>query len=121
MNIYQKSELQRNTRNEVIDTLQLISSKEEQIEYQCEVPVADVITELHRDWESAYLRDQEWFTEIFNERELQALDQFNTEIETIMSKLGEPLPPINEFIETAVWNHLVFAANLALSELQKPI
>ena len=102
MNINQKSELQRNSRKEVIATLQLISSKEEQIEYQSEVPVADVIAELFSDWESAYLREQEWFTEIFSERELQALEQFNTEIETIMSKLEEPLPPLNEFVETAV-------------------
>jgi len=120
MNINQKSELQRNARKEVIDTLQLISSKEEQIEYQGEVSVADVITELFSDWESAYLQDQEWFIEIFSDRELQALDQFNTEIKTIMFKLGEPLPPLNEFVETAVWNHLASAANLALSALHNP-
>lgn len=117
MDLNQKFELQETARKEIVDTLELISSKKKLLDYQKEIPKADVTEEMFSDWDSAYIRDQQWFIEKFNERELQAIDMFNSRIEKIWYEINSHLLPINEFVETSQWREIASAANETLSTL----
>ena len=113
----QKIERQQISRKEIIDTLELISSKKELLDYQEKVSITDVTAEIFSDWDSAYIRDQQWFIEIFSVRELQAIDMFNSEIMRVWGKIKDQSLPIEEFVETSEWKVLESAANQTLSML----
>jgi len=120
MNTTDFSILRQNTRSDTFETLQLISSKAEQLDYQQRVPIVDVAVELFCSWESCFqdLQNYDWYIETFSEAELKALKKFNTVLESVCSEMPDQLPHITDFIKTKLWNALSKAASLALEELE---
>lgn len=112
-------ELKKNYRNEVFGVLKLISSEEEQLEYQKEVPIADVSAELFCLWDSCYQLplNQDWYQEIFSENEFEILKKFDMTFESICKKTSTDLTYITEFIKTKEWAELALAAKIALKSL----
>ncbi len=119
LNMDDLSKLRANTRCETFDTLRLIASEAEQLDYQKKVPIAHVSAELFCSWEACYqdLRNLDWYQGIFSEHELQILTQFDVTFETVCSETDEIVPYITDFIKTKQWVTLSNAAKLALSEL----
>jgi hypothetical protein len=116
-----REQLKSNFRKEVFDVIQLISSKEEQLDYQVRAPIAYVSSELFNQWEECYQipKVQSWFQEAFSNSELVALSKFDLEVEAVANTTPQELPDITEFVETKEWKRLSNAAVVALHELKK--
>jgi len=71
--------LKSTIRKNIINTLKLISSFQKQIEYQENVPVAQVPAELFCQWfDDFYLPEDKTFQETFSKDELVALKEFSS-------------------------------------------
>jgi hypothetical protein len=116
-----RKELQTNFRKEVFDVLTLISSKEEQLEYQEKVPIAYVSAELFNLWDSCYQtpKNQDWYVEAFSDEELNILQEFDIIFEEISESTPDNPPDIHEFVETSEWKKLSDAATVAFEKLSK--
>ncbi|MCG9713904.1 hypothetical protein L1D29_13860 [Shewanella insulae] len=113
------NQLRDNYRKETFGTLELISSKEEQLDYQNKVPIAHVSAELFCSWESCYqdVKDQDWYQSAFSKKEFEILKSFDATFEQVCSETEQDVPYITEFIQTKQWLTLSKAAKLALMEL----
>jgi len=71
--------LKKNSRRNVINTLNYFSSFEEQRAYQISVSFVPVIAELLQQWESSFLlkKDKQWFIKLFSREEWEMLHEFN--------------------------------------------
>ena len=114
-----KNQLCENYRNETFDTLKLISSKAEQLDYQNKVPIAHVSAELFCSWESCYqdVKNRDWYQSTFSKKEFEVLKRFDVIFEQVCSETEENVPYITEFIQSKQWLTLSKAAKLALLEL----
>jgi len=114
-------ELKANFRKEVFEVLYLISSKDEQLDYQAKVPLAYVSAELFNQWEDCYQipKEQDWYKKAFSEAELMILREFDESLEAVARDTPQNPPDIHEFVKTAEWERLSSAAAIALSNLQK--
>ena len=119
MDVSMNIQLRENYRKETFDTLELISSESEQLDYQNKVPIAHVSAELFCSWESCYqdVNDRDWYQGIFSNKELQALKRFDVTFEKVCSETDQTVPYITDFIKTKQWLTLSKAAKLALLEL----
>jgi hypothetical protein len=121
MDITLKEKLKQNFRQDVIEVLELISSKEKQLDYQKNVPIAYVSAELFNQWEDCYQipREQKWYSEAFTEKELEVLAVFNRSLEHISACISKNPPDIAEFVEAPEWLDLSKAAIAALKRLNE--
>jgi len=108
-----ESEFVELTRKNIIGVLQLWSSKEEQLEYQKSVPIAQVSNELFGQWEDFYTPDTEVIREAFSTTELELLTKFENRLTEIAEMLNGNIAYIDKFIETTEWKEL----NLLASEI----
>lgn len=111
-------EIAKNIRDLVINTLSLLSSKEEQLAYQKKVPIADVSAELFCQWDGAFIPDSKHNSEAFTSEELQYLIEFNDIFNRISDEVPDELPAIEEFIKTPEWLKLKNAATQAWIKCQ---
>jgi hypothetical protein len=113
------NQLCENYRKETFDTLKLISSKAEQLDYQNKVPIAHVSAELFCSWESCYqdVKNRDWYQSTFSKEEFEVLNRFDVIFEQVCSETKQDVPYITEFIQTKQWLTLSKAAKLALLEL----
>lgn len=112
-------ELATNVRKLVIDALKLISSKEEQLSYQKEVPQINVSEELFNHWEDTYIPDSPVNERAFTKEELIALKEFNLTFDRVCDGTPRNLPLIDEFMKTKEWKELTESAALALNKMIK--
>ncbi|MGH1456519.1 MAG: hypothetical protein ACRBDI_07040 [Alphaproteobacteria bacterium] len=114
-----REELKKNFRNNLLETLELISSKKDQLEYQKNVPVAYVSAEIFCWWEDDYQipKNEDWYQEAFSKGELEILAEFDKEFEIVANKTPDNLPDIEEFVLTPEWRELSSAAKAALKKL----
>ena len=117
----QRRELQKNFRKEVFEVLDLISSKEEQLDYQSKAPIAYVSAELFNQWEDCYQipKDQDWYIGAFTDKEHKILREFNEAFEVVCSETPQNPPDIQEFIKTPEWLKLSCAAKKAIDGLNE--
>ena len=108
-------------RSTVLEILELISSKEKQIKYQNEVPIAQVPAELFCLWTDIYLfeEDPATYEAIFSPSELKILNEFDAFLPSISVVTPEELPSLEEFSETDEWKRLSGAAADALRKLSE--
>ncbi len=106
------------TRNNIIGVLQLWSSKEEQLEYQKSVPIAQVSEELFGQWEDFYIPDAEILKDAFKPYELELLGKFDDELIKRANKSNSFLPVIEKYIETDDWKALNSLAKETLNDLK---
>lgn len=113
------SQLQRNFRKETFDTLKLIASKSEQLDYQTRVPIAHVSAELFCSWESCYqdVKDRDWYKGAFTRDEFLALNDFDLIFEQVCTGTFQDLPYITDFVQTKQWSKLSTAASEALANI----
>ncbi|MBK1853220.1 hypothetical protein FE845_17880 [Marinobacter sp. 1-4A] len=116
-----REQLKTNFRKEVFEVLDLISSKEEQLDYQAKAPIAYVSAELFNQWDDCYQipKEQEWYKEAFTDGELSILQEFDEALEAVSKDTPQNPPDIHEFVNTPEWERLSNAASIALSKLSK--
>lgn len=114
------TEMQKNSRENIIHTLKLFASRDEQLEFQRRVPFVDVSTELFCHWDSAYIISQHWFRSAYSSVELKAMADFKLILEEVYATF-EKLPPIQEFVITGEWERLSQAARVALNSFESAV
>ena len=102
-------------RENVISTLRLLASRDEQLEYQQQVPIAQVSAELFCQWADDHFHPADRRLQaLFTPTEWQALLVFHVHFESISSRVPSPLPPIQEFVSHPLWQQLADSAAEAL-------
>lgn len=97
-------ELAKRIRQNVLNVLELWSSKKEQLEYQKSVPIAQVSDELFCQWaDDTYHPDSKQFKIAFNEKEREILAEFDKVFNSISDNTINNLPDITEFVNTTEW------------------
>ena len=91
------------TRKNVFGVIDLWASKEKQIDYQGEVPIAQVSAELFCQWEDFYWPDSDDFKPAFEKEELEILSDFDKALNETIEKTRQDLPLIETFVETKEW------------------
>ncbi|RFA29939.1 hypothetical protein CAI21_08945 [Alkalilimnicola ehrlichii] len=116
-----REQLKANFRKEVFEVLDLISSKEEQLDYQAKAPIAYVSAELFNQWEDCYQtpKEQDWYKEAFSKAELKVFQEFDEALEAVSKDVPQNPPDIHDFVKTPEWEKLSNAARIALTKLQK--
>jgi hypothetical protein len=101
-----RTELQINSLWHLRRTLEDMSSHESQRRYKAKVPFVHVPVELLEQWSThiRYLRDTDWFAELFNSTQHAAMEHFDTIIENAVSELPDPIPDIPDVFEHVAWN-----------------
>lgn len=99
----------------VINTLQLLASTEQQDEYDRDVPIANVATELVNQWfDDHFRKEADWFRELFASEEWSVLIEFSDFFERRLDRLPDNYEPLrNNFY----WKEIVGKANWALDML----
>ena len=96
-------------RQRIIDALQLLASRDEQLAYQSSVPLADVSAELFCAWDDVFSPRHDLAE--FSSEEQAALLAFHDVFERVSRLLPHtPLPPIREFVQSPHWLQLSRAA-----------
>jgi hypothetical protein len=118
------TKLQRNHRQNLLQVLRLIASREAQVQFQLAVPGVPVTVELFCKWDACYSpRYKPWFPEAFSTFEIAALDAFQRVVQPIYLELKSELkywrPPLEEFMATPQWKRLASGAETALQALEK--
>lgn len=104
-------ELAKRIRRNILNVLDLWSSQEEQLEYQENVPIAQVSAELFCQWaDDSYHPESRQFKMAFDEKEREILAEFDKTFNSISEKTLNDLPDINDFVKTTEWKIINRAA-----------
>lgn len=115
-----KSEkIAKQIRQNVLEILELWSSKESQLKFQKDVPTAEVSGELFNLWDDNYYPESDIHKIAFTEKERDALEKFNTLLNIISEKTPQNLPSIEEFILSKEWVELNEFAKEVIIEMSK--
>ena len=98
-----ENELAKRLRQNVFNVLELWTSKDEQLKYQENVPIAQVSSELFNQWDDFYYPDSDSFKLAFDEKERQILSDFDKILGHICDKTMGNLPYITDFVKTNDW------------------
>ena len=119
MRTKEEIELGHNIRLGLNEVLKLWASADEQLEYQKNVPIANVSAELFCQWcDDYYNEDNPIMIKEFNQMELEALKEFDKAISHVADITPEELPHINEFVKTREWEIVHVKAISTLKKLQ---
>ncbi len=119
MRTKEEIKLGQNIRLGLNEILKLWASVDEQIEYQINVPIADVSAELFCKWCDDYYNEGDpIMMKEFNKMELKLLKEFDEVICRVANITPEELPDINEFIKTNEWKRVHIKAISTIKKLQ---
>lgn len=108
----------KNIRLGLNGVLELWASADEQLDYQRNVPIANVSAELFCQWCDYYYNvNNPIMIKEFSQIELEAYKEFDKVICDISDQILEMTPPIEEFINTREWNAVNQAAVSTLKKL----
>jgi len=113
--------LSKTVRKNIIGLLELWSSIEKQLEYQKNVPIAQVSAELFCQWDDFYYPETDAHKLAFNKAEIEIIEIFSVKLNDIIKKTSNDLPYIDEFILTNEWGELNQLAKKTLENLNYPI
>lgn len=105
------------TRSTFRELLELLSSREAQLRYETDVPIANVPAELLDMWfDDRYHPETPWFSQAFTDHERQVLADFNA----FFSGVAERLPTdrgVAALHAEPVWDDVCAKASEVLAEL----
>ena len=103
-------------RQSVIDVLEILASPDEQLEYQRNVPIADVPAELLCMWfDDSFRPNDTRLAALFTSDEWNGLLAFHNRYDHLSSRLPDDLPPISELVTLPIWQEVVRAAAATLT------
>jgi len=97
------------SRTSIIETLQLWSSKERQLDFHKLESDVNLPQELFQQWDNVYRIDSKIIEEAFTKSEKELLETFDKTLMTSNEKFRNSFPDISEFQNTNDWkvlNHL---------------
>ncbi|MCO6436446.1 MAG: hypothetical protein J5J06_05110 [Phycisphaerae bacterium] len=118
MNEELERSLQTTLRNNMIKYFQLMSSREAQLSYQREVPIAQVSAELICQWEDIVPFDDpsgHFVPPAFSMEELDAIREFHEVWNDVRKSCRRKVPRIEKFQMTREWMRLHVSARAALA------
>ncbi len=105
-----------NTRVRIIELLQLLASEQEQLDYEKDVPIADVPAELLCMWfDDLYYPGS--IGSRFNQSEAATLAKFNDFYDVEKRKLPQSSGTIRTWLANSTWRKIMTAANDTLKEI----
>ena len=112
-----KEKLSKTIRKNIFELLELWSSKDEQLEYQKNVPIAQVSAELFCQWDDFYHPETEPHKLAFSNIETEIIKKFYAKLDLVSKKTIGHLPYIDEYILTNDWKELNELAKKTLVNL----
>ena len=107
-----------NLRSGIISVLRLLSSSEEQLDYERRVPGISIPSELVCQWfDDLYLPDTAAFRRSFSSQELESLAAFNTYFADREEILPDPRSGIVSWLKDKTWIEIMREANRTLAAL----
>jgi hypothetical protein len=98
------------------ELLELIASKEQQLAYQTNVPIADVAAELLCMWfDDMFHPDTDLFQSSFSQKEIEQLSSFNKSYDILAKKLPGTL---EEYHKNKEWSQIMEQAHKTLANIQ---
>ncbi|NBB19608.1 hypothetical protein GVN20_09620 [Runella sp. CRIBMP] len=112
------TELQKNSRNHIMDFFYTLASNERQIGYKRFVPFVHIPYELIAQWDGFYKyhQNQKWFRDIWNENELKWLRDFDNKFNESLDMLPKDIPDIPEIFENTHWLQIMQLAKETLDK-----
>ncbi len=103
--------LEPTLRNLIVETLRLLSSEQEQLKYETDVPHVDVTAELLCMWfDEAFIEDSARLRACFSANEWWALTNFDTFFDQRTNKLPEGSGTVRSLLNDATWRDIMNAA-----------
>ena len=103
----------------ILDLLELLSSRDRQLEYERSVPHVAIPTELTCMWfDDQYVPESESFKRCFSQEELAAMAAFNRYFDDQQKDFPEDTGSIGHWLTTDVWQGVMSEASKALSVLR---
>jgi hypothetical protein len=99
----------------------LWTSADKQLDYQKNVPIAQVSSELFNQWDDIYYPESKQFLIAFNEKEKKILSDFDKLLRHISRKLPDQIEYITDFVKTNEWLLLHNAAKETLDRLKNTV
>lgn len=101
------------------ELLELLSSPEQQLQYEADVPVAFVPDELVCMWfDGHYFPDDPFFRSCFTPDELEVLAAFSSLYQRELDRLPEPIEGISTWHAWKAWSRVMDAAAATLARLR---
>jgi len=114
------NELQKNSKNNLVDTLECLASTTEQTSYKNSVPFVHIPYELICQWDSHFIKDQQWFRNIWTSQEWKALSSFNETFNRICQEIpNQGFQDIPDVHANPLWIEMIAAANVAIQIMMK--
>jgi len=115
------TELQINTKNQVFDMFEDLSSKEKQLVYKSQVPFVHIPNELISEWDGNFIKNKEWYREIWTRNQWKALNEFDVKFIVILNQLPNDIPDVPEVFENEEWQKIISLAYITLEKLKLDI
>ncbi|MBB6611039.1 hypothetical protein H7F15_08325 [Pontibacter sp. Tf4] len=117
--IISDEEMASRIRELILEVIELWSSKEAQLEYQKNVPFADVSAELFGQWDVLYNPDDRLFKMAFNASEQNLLSVFEKVLTREFTRVSPyNVPDIEQFVYTLEWREINKEAVALLKKLK---
>ncbi len=116
------TELQSTLRRNIVEHLHTLSSADEQLQYQRNVPFVNVTVELICMWfDDSYHPEDKDFMAAFSAQELIAMARFNQLFDNVLESgaLREETPQIEDLIKTPEWKYLMQEAAQTLESFER--
>jgi hypothetical protein len=105
-------------RDKVRELLALLASEGEQLDYERQVPIADVPAELLCMWfDDTYHPGPGWHAE-FTSGDMEALARFHTVYESLAERLPSTQGTVRTWLADPSWRKIMNAAAVALGEIE---
>ena len=115
VSMYEKPPALPQCRRNILNALKLIGSPEAQLDYQRQVPIADVVGEIFCCWsDESFSPSDTSLRTLFTDCEWAALIAFNSRLETIYAQMPQRHIRIEEFLGNPLSQDLANAAKDAL-------
>lgn len=110
------NELQKNTKDNITDFLNTISSTDSQLNYKKSVPFVHIPNELACQWDDFFSPDHKWFSEIWTESEFKLLKKFDSEFNVILDSMGD-LEDVPAILNNGSWKKVMNLASDLIQQL----
>ena len=103
-----------NTRNQIINTLEIFASEQRQIDYKKSVPFVHIPDEIIAQWHGYQeLNKRDWYIKIWHESELKSIENFDLTLKPSLNCLSN-VSDIPEILLKKEWTDIMEAADECL-------
>jgi hypothetical protein len=107
-----------NWRSLVLEALDLIGSRDEQLQYEHAVPNVDITSELVSIWfDQVYHPDHDQFSSAFSVKELGSLNEFNQVFDQAVDALPDSQGTVETWLDNNLWQRVMQAAEQARRQI----